>query len=223
MVRGEISRAYLKPRGIVGNGGFIDHQAVEDRRFGGAQLGLGRSGENNLMQWEKDVLEDVQLHFVQQIISEEQFVEIVRGRLHPSEKEDVSLASVFNQIFSQMENKIKAEVAKIVEVKTNDIVAVVSSTMESLLKHSEVNLLSLISSKTDKSVEQQVDLVKESLAKDNQILTDELIKQDAKYTSFLTTLKKHLNSLSDAFKKGGEEAERIEESQSRSQLMVQKL
>lgn len=106
------------------------------------------------MQWEKDVLEDVQLHFVQQIISEEQFVEIVRGRLHPSEKEDVSLASVFNQIFSQMENKIKAEVAKIVEVKTNDIVAVVSSTMESLLKHSEVNLLSLISSKTDKSVEQ---------------------------------------------------------------------
>lgn len=54
--------------------------------------------------------------------------------------------------------------------------------------------------------------MKESLAKDNQILTDELIKQDAKYTSFLTTLKKHLNSLSDAFKKGGEEAERIEES-----------
>lgn len=92
-------------------------------------------------------------------------------------------------------------VATSVEAKTRDIVAAVNATMESLLKQSEVNLRNLINSKANKSMKDQIQAVKESLTRDNQILADEQIRQDIKSTSFLTRLKEQLNALTDVVKK----------------------
>lgn len=92
-------------------------------------------------------------------------------------------------------------VATSVEAKTRDIVAAVNATMESLLKQSEVNLRNLINSKANKSMKDQIQAVKESLTRDNQILADEQIRQDIKSTSFLTRLKEQLNALTYVVKK----------------------
>lgn len=80
--------------------------------------------------------------------------------------------------------------------------------MEKLLQQSEVNLRTLINSKADKSVEVIIQETKTSQSSDNQILADELFRQDSLTTSFFTALKEQLSQLEDDVKKG-EKVERI--------------